>query len=272
MTGLPGLPGLLGLYPSEPITLSLAPQTLPNPEASPGPALATTEARAAGRRQTVPKAGSESQLATAECSGNSASSSAASEPPTRPTHVSGGRRRAAPPEGEALDLRLAWLRDSMLVSAQTRWSPEGRQRQRAARSAPASHELLSAFSEAQQQTPSAAAVSATRAPSDVLDEVQIGTSTVSGSRLVFDVRAVCPDLFLCIRGMQVDVDRGWLKGHGVCSANRGRAAAARTLAEGLPCVVCVRDSVETAEAPLPQLSSMVHALHLEVSHLYHNRT
>merc|ERR1712045_295465 len=77
-----------------------------------------------------------------------------------------------------------------------------------------------------------------------------------GGRLTLDIRAVSADLFLCLRSMQVEVDAGWLKGHGVCSIPKDRAAAVRTLAEGLPCVLCFRD-ITPLEGIAPQLSSNV---------------
>jgi len=135
---------------------------------------------------------------------------------------------------KVLDLRLAWLRDSMLVNLQTK-------------------EIAKTRARGGQR---ADATTAMRA-----------RSTCS-SRLTVDIRAISRDLILCMRSMQVDVDAGWLKGHGVCSIPRDRSATVRTLADGLPCVLCIRDSLPT-EGTAPQLSSSVHALHLEVSRLHH---
>lgn len=125
----------------------------------------------------------------------------------------------------ALELRLAWLRDSILVSVQK--------------------------------------------------QALGGVSTEDSPRLSLDLRSVSPDLLLHIRGLPVDVDAGWLKGHGVCSVLGDRRAAAYALAEGLPCVVCVREEPSATMADCgdqdlaggadESAARTLQAMHLEVS-------
>lgn len=272
--GASGMPGWLGLYISDPVGLSLRARASPSQPSRP---------------ETLAASVSEPSMATASCA---IAESLSSSDPIPPISATTAPRATVPMAAradstleseqiwESLDLRLAWLRGNMLVSAQTRWPPPPPQRPPPPQTAAVRRgELLEALpsSAAPPMTGGPTVPQAGTGPGTFL--VPAGAGPVGGAarssgqssscRLIVDVRAVCPELFLCMRGTQVDVDGGWVKGPGVCSTTRGQAAAARTLAEGLPCVVFVRDCSETVEAAPPLLSSTVRALQLEVSRLYH---
>jgi len=191
-------------------------------------------------------------------------------------------------DAPALDLRLAWLRDSILVSISTRSTPvasvpslayhppvrryvdvtglDARARvqrilralQTEARVEEFEEDFADEFSE-EEEFPERRAL----AP-----DMTIARPSGRGGKLVLDIRAVSPELCLILRGLHVEVDAGWLKGHGICSIPKERTAMVQCLAEGLPFVICVRDVLPT-ETPLARtpMSTAVHALHLEVSRL-----
>lgn len=236
------------LYPSESIAVTLAPRTLRPQHLRPSASVVASRAVAPGgvsselwRR--------EPEMATSRSSSSLSSSDPAPKLPEQPqvdpqpaeqqsrtapgvqkfAEVSGDTTlrpvRAAASvgaqHGETLDLRLAWFRDSMLISTQSRWTPP---------------------------------VAATGALQ----------SDVDGSRSCFsiDVRAISPELFLRLRGTQDSVNGSW-QGHGVCSTIRGRRAALRSLAEGLPCVLSVQDCFDPAAAASQWPSSVLDTLQLE---------
>jgi len=81
-------------------------------------------------------------------------------------------------------------------------------------------------------------------------------------RYSVDVRAVCPELFLSLRATQDDADALWMRGHGVCSTARSRRATLRSLGDGLPCVLLIKDAgLEMASS---NTISVVDTLQLEI--------
>lgn len=184
--------------------------------------------------------------------------------------------------GDNLELRLAWLRDAFLINVQSRETAPGAVAAAGgtagATPLPMPHVAGLALAGRPPEdhgpaptgpAPPAAAHGARAAGAlGVAPHQPAPTGAPARGRMALDLRSASADLFLCIRGMQIDVDAGWLKGTGVCSVARDRSAAARALANGLVCVVCVRD-VLAGEGPGGALPpSNVHALHLEVSRLH----
>lgn len=189
------------------------------------------------------------------------------------------RHRHGDASNAAFELRLAWFRDSILVNVQSREKALGRQRLVRAAAA--------GMGVAAVPTPATAGVAEPRAARGAggggsssntsRTNTSLGSTSVANgpsdsggcTRFSLDIRSVSSELFLSTRGLQVDVDSGWLKGHGVCSVMKDRNAAARAMAEGLLCVVCFRDAIAAAEGSTSsQIPSNVHALHLEVSRLH----
>jgi len=162
---------------------------------------------------------------------------AASQQPSRPARRRGRAGRRGPSGSDSgIDLRLAWLRDSILVSLQ---SKEPRR-----------------------------AANGEAVGSDATPPLGGGGY---GTRFCLDLRAVSTDLFLSTRGLVMDVDSGWVKGHGVFSVLKDRLEAARALANGILMVACIRDPLPVPESPsMPSWPSSVHALHLEVSRLQYD--
>jgi hypothetical protein len=69
-----------------------------------------------------------------------------------------------------------------------------------------------------------------------------------------DVQAISPDVVLRAQDVKAKADGQWTKGVGLCTITGSRASAAEALAEGLLCVLCVRDG------SLAQVSPTVHPL------------
>jgi len=81
-----------------------------------------------------------------------------------------------------------------------------------------------------------------------------------------DVSARHPAFTLYHRGGTAELGGAWRPmGPGLASANMGKAAACRALAEGVLCTVCVREGRHKAAAEAPASSSkyLAHALHLD---------
>lgn len=278
--GLVAPAGWLGLYPSEPIALALAPRASPPrpPQAAPVSKATPCLALGASRCSSTTSLSSSDEASSASSSSSSSSvTTASSEVPADVAvrhrsvpRLSRGVEEERKQIWDTLDLRLAWLRDSMLVSVQTRWPPPRGMRpgRRYADRPGVNTELSEAPHHARMEADSTMGVGAIsgRGALEAHEGDAAGSGLGSGSRLSVDIQTICPELFLSMRKAQVDVDGGWMKGHGVCSMSHGRAATARSLVQGLPCVVFVRDCVDPPEPA--QLSSIVHALQLEVSRLY----
>lgn len=140
--------------------------------------------------------------------------------PSEPVHFTVSTSKDGNLQTETLELRLAWLRDVILVNLQS------------------------------------------KGPKTDAD-------AVCGGHFDIDLRAVSQDLCLCMRGMQVDIDTGWVRGYGVCAIPRSRGATVKSLAAGVPFVIGIRDSA-LSESPVmnQRIAANVHALHLEVSRLH----
>jgi len=160
------------------------------------------------------------------------------------------------PRRSAVELRLAWMRDSILVNLQSSYG--ARNRRELFLRAPGTTDFASLQADAQSHVDTGGGLR--------------GASGDIEPHLAVDLRSVSGALFISVRGLAVDVDSGWIKGHGVCSVMRDRASAAKALSEGILCVITVRDLPPSVAdgSDMARMPWNVHALHLEVSRLQYS--
>jgi len=83
----------------------------------------------------------------------------------------------------------------------------------------------------------------------------------TGAAVTVDVTSCSTALTLSYRGVAVPTDARWqAASNGICAHTRGRAAAVEALAQGVLCVICLRDGMPEA------VSNLAKTLHLDTPH------